>query len=352
MRALTVLLSSMSLLACGVAAPAGNEAGEAVYRQPLTDGNTFACSTCHALTASDDSPRRAAHPIGGASRRGLWKNGAATTFLEAVNVCVKGWQGAPAWAATDPRFSALSAFLDAQGDQASEQRLTFAQVAPPMTLGGGQAARGQVVFNETCALCHGTDGAGSVRGPNLYGTQPTAELVASRVRGFPLVGRMPFWAEDRMSDDELRDVIAWLRLPAERPDAGTYLPAEDAGTMDAGSPTCGVDHPRVGWTTQLQTRAHGVRGRITATSNCTLTLSEFFYDGNGIDVRLVGAPTLAQLGGGLALGPQLYRPGTPWENATLTIALPAGTTLDEVSALSVWCVAVGVSFGDGVLRAP
>lgn len=95
-----------------------------------------------------------------------------------------------------------------------------------------------------------------------------------------------------------------------------------------------------------------MRGCITATSNCTLALSEFFYDGSGIDVRLSGAPSIAQLCAGRPLGPQRYRPGNPWDNANLTVTLPAGTTLDEVSALWVWCVAVGVSFGDGVLVAP
>lgn len=361
MRALFpgLVLSSV-LAACGPASVANDlREGEAVYRQPLTDGNTFACATCHALTASEAPLRRAAHPIGAASRRGSWKNGQAHTFLDAVNACVKGWQGAPAWSPTEPRFLALAAYLDGQGDSASERKLTFKQVAPPAILTGGDSTRGLAVFNEACAACHGVDGIGSPRGPNLAGTEQAADYVASRVRGFPLVGRMPFWAEDRLSDGELIDLIAWLGMAPVRPDAGVpdagvpdAGPVQDAGTVDAGTSSCPSTHPHVGWVLDLQTRAHGVKGRITATDNCTLQLTNFSYDGNGIDVRLYGAPSIAQLGTGIELGPQLYRPGNPWTNASLTIQIPSGKTLDDVAALSVWCVAVGISFGDGTLHAP
>jgi len=344
------------LAACGPVTPAGDVSnGETVYRQPLSDGNTFACATCHALTDTDAPLRRAAHPIGGASKRGGWKNGASRTFLDAVNVCVKGWQGAPAWSSSEPRFLAISAYLDQQGDASSERKLTFKQVAPPTALSGGDVTRGRVLFNEACATCHGVEGVGSPRGPNLAGTQQAADYVASRVRGFPLLGRMPFWAEDRLSDGELIDLIAWLGQPPMHADAGFVEDAgmsQDAGAPDAGTRQCRTDHPRVGWVLDLQTRAHGVQGRLTATNNCTLELTNFSYDGNGIDVRLYGAPSIAQLTSGTALGPQLYRPGRPWTNASLTIELPAGKTLDDVSALSVWCIAVGVSFGDGTLHAP
>lgn len=362
-RGMRILLSLSlvisPLLACGTGAGAlpADSSGETVYRQPLHDGNTFACATCHALTDDEAPLRRAAHPIGGASKRGLWKNGAARSFLDAVNVCVEGWQGAKAWSAEEPRFIALTAFLDSQGDSASERRLTFRQVAPPTVLSGGDVTRGHALFNEACATCHGLDGVGSPRGPNLAGTQLAAEYVASRVRGFPLTGRMPFWSEDRLSDRELLDLIAWLGLPppatdAGVVDAGTSAPDAGSSTPDAGTPQCGSSHPKVGWALELQTRAHGVQGRITATSDCTLQLTNFSYDGNGIDVRLYGAPSIAQLGAGSALGPQLYRPGNPWVNANLTVALPPGKTLDDVVALSVWCVAVGVSFGDGTLQPP
>ncbi len=32
-----------------------------------------------------------------------------------------------------------------------------------------------------------------------------------------------------------------------------------------------------------------MKGRATITDDCTITLTNFFYDGNGIDVRFYGA---------------------------------------------------------------
>ncbi|MBL8914819.1 MAG: c-type cytochrome [Archangium sp.] len=82
-----------------------------------------------------------------------------------MNVCVRGWQGAPAWSSSEPRFLALTEFLTQQGDAASEKTLSFRQVEPPAVLTGGDVPRGRAVFNEACAACHGVDGVGSPRGP-------------------------------------------------------------------------------------------------------------------------------------------------------------------------------------------
>src|ERR1041384_6211788 len=56
--------------------------GRDVYEEPLSDGNTFSCKTCHALSEpSDDGLRRPGHPIGNATRRSRWKQGKVTNFL-------------------------------------------------------------------------------------------------------------------------------------------------------------------------------------------------------------------------------------------------------------------------------
>src|SRR4051794_39044380 len=89
--------------------------GRAVYQVPLADGNSFACSTCHALAEKAASGiRRPGHPIGDATRRRHWKNGRAASFLDATNSCLTEWMGAPAWTETEPRFVALRDFLDAE----------------------------------------------------------------------------------------------------------------------------------------------------------------------------------------------------------------------------------------------
>src|SRR5205085_5586329 len=66
--------------------------GRALYEAPLADGNSFACATCHALSEpSSDGLRRPGHPIGDATHRKQWKNGKASTFLDAVNSCLVEW---------------------------------------------------------------------------------------------------------------------------------------------------------------------------------------------------------------------------------------------------------------------
>lgn len=350
MRLLPVLLFAA---ACGPSVVTG----EQVFRQPLEDGNSFACATCHALNEpNDDGTRLVGHPLAGAVRRGTWKNGAAESFLDAVNSCVTEWQGATKWTADDERFTSLTRWLESTDGHAAP--LSYEIVPPPASLAGGDAARGQALFNGTCSVCHGLDGRGDVRGPNLAGAKLAADYVARRIRlsgsaDSPVYdglegGRMPFWSKDRLDDVELRDLVAFVTTAAV-PDGGLFMP--DAGGGGGGGGGCAKTHPKIGWYADLSTYAHGVKGRATITDDCTVTLSGFHYDGNGIDVRLYGAIG-KDFVRGFPIGGQLYRPGQPYVNVTMPMALPAGKTLDDLDSVSVWCVAARHNFGDGTFRAP
>src|SRR4051812_42645227 len=122
--------ASMALLLSSCAADPNNEArpspGRAVYQEPLSDGNTFACSTCHALSEpTSNGIRRPGHPIGNATRRSHWKNGRAASFLDATNSCLSEWMGAATWTDTEPRFVALRNFLDEEAGTAAAPDLDF-----------------------------------------------------------------------------------------------------------------------------------------------------------------------------------------------------------------------------------
>lgn len=133
-------------------------------------------------------------------------------------------------------------------------------------------------------------------------------------------------------------------------DVSTFDGGPDAGNgvVDAGAPTgCPRVSERVGWSAALATRFHGVAGRVTMTDACTLTVTGFSYDGQGIDVRLTGAAAGQGFARGVALGPQLFRPRQPWVNETLVIPLPADVSLEQLDAVSVWCIAASVDFGSG-----
>jgi mono/diheme cytochrome c family protein len=382
----------MALLGCSqmpappdAPAPADVSSGRTVYETPLSDGNTFSCSTCHALAEpSPDGLRRPGHPIGNATRRTHWKDGKASTFLDAVNSCVTEWMIAPPWTTSEPRFLALRDFLDAQATVGQAPDLVFEIVPPPTDLSGGDAARGQATFNETCVVCHGTDAAGTVRAPRIAGSTRTADYIAERIRTSGsrsstvyaglTGGVMPFWAKDRLADSEIRDLIAFIHSPPSS-DGGAPLDAagsesgiggdassDSAGggadsatnVPDAASDTggsCPKTNPRVGWTADLgiNTGEGQVSGFVTMVDDCTLQLTNFSYDGSGIDVRVYGSKS-SSFSPGFIIGPDLV--GQVFTRATLSVTLPAGTTLDDLDWVAIWCVDAKANFGSGPFQHP
>ncbi len=124
--------------------------------------------------------------------------------------------------------------------------------------------------------------------------------------------------------------------------AATPPPAASAPA----SAVCGLsDHPRVGQVAQLKTIAHNVSGKATVIDNCTIELTGFSYDGQGLpDVFVYGAKD-RNYNAGFAIGPNLF--GKPQFNATFRITLKEGE-LERLDGISIWCVRAAVSFGDGL----
>jgi mono/diheme cytochrome c family protein len=378
------LLAIAAPLACSstdqrsVEPPAGSAGtgptseGELVYQTALREGNSFACATCHALTEpSADGIRRPGHPIGDATRRTTWKNGKANSFLEAANSCVTEWMVAPAWSPSDADYLALYRFLDSRAPVQVAPAVPFDIVQPPSDVSGGDSERGLALFNQTCVVCHGKAGVGTIRGPRVAGSKRAGSYVAKRIRtsgsASSMVydgltgGVMPFWAKDRLSDSELRDLVAFVTSVggAEGPGSAGIGQGGDAasggtggaggsstggthGLGDAGSESpvaCGKTNPRVGWTADLGVN-HGegqVSGFVKMVDDCTLELSDFSYDGNGIDVRVYGSKNQS-FRPGISLSDDLV--GKTFSHQTLTIALPQGTTLDSLDWVSIWCAAL------------
>jgi len=340
----------------GTGEPASMSEGEEIYRSEVDDGNTFTCATCHALREpADDGLRRVAHPLFDAAHRPTYKNGALTEMREAVNSCLTEWMNAEPWEEQDPRWLALEQFLDSQAPEGAVSPLRFEVVPPPFgeLLEGGDAAAGRVLFDASCSSCHGEGGVGTQQAPPVGDRGLDPAYVAERVRtsGRPdspvyeglTGGIMPFWAEDRLSDDELRDLVAWLSR------GGPADPPSDPPDVPPGDPSgCGASHPLVGATAVLEENFHDVGGIAEVIDDCTIEIRDFTFDGTGVDVRLYGG-----LGGnyedGFPMGDDLLRAGG-WHGETLTFTLPEGRTLDELNGVSVWCVPVGVDFGSGTFE--
>lgn len=356
------LAASMTLIlvsGCGSEAAPNDDAdpasnGQALYEARHDDGNTFACSTCHALSEpAADGITRPGHPIGDAAARTSFKNGQLDTLLEAVNTCRQDWMGAPAFSDDDERWLALEAFLGEQAGDSAPSELTFTIADPPTDVGGGDASAGEVTFNRTCSVCHGQSGAGTQLAPPIAGTPEDGAFIATKVRRsgnvdsaiYPelVAGRMPFWAPDRLSDDELRDVVAFL-LDSE-PANPVVITGDEVDLSVAGAQQdCGSTHPAIGQSLTFVGNAHAVAGEATILDDCTIRFSDFSFDGGGIDVHVYGGS-----GGDYSVGPDLSvnMVGTAFDGGEALVRLPEGVTLDDFDGLSIWCVPVGFSFGDG-----
>lgn len=122
-------------------------------------------------------------------------------------------------------------------------------------------------------------------------------------------------------------------------------PAPTAAPMGQ---SCTSDHPRVGQSAQLQTYSHDVSGVARVVDDCTIVIENFTYDGGGPNVRVYGG-TDRTFQTFITLSPHIGRLGG-YENETLTVNLPDGVTLDDIAAISIWCVDFDINFGDGVFE--
>jgi mono/diheme cytochrome c family protein len=354
----TVGLLCFGLLGCGNdPEPPVAEDGELLYMAPHEDGNTFACGTCHALSEpAEDAFTRPGHAIGDAANRPSYKNGQLTTFLDAVNNCRRDWLNTTEFGADDPRWLALEGYLKEQAGDAPADALVYEIVDPPSDVNGGDHIAGETRFNTSCAVCHGQGAVGTERAPAIAGTMLPGDFIAEKVRrsGNPesevypglVIGRMPFWAADRQSDDQLRDLIAFLAMsePAMIP---TATGDEVDLSLDGAQTGCGMTHAKVGQSLTFQTNAHAVAGTATISDDCTILFENFSFDGGGINVHVI-----AGTGGNYEAGADvsINMVGTAFDGGSALVRLPAGVTLDDFDGLSIWCVPVGFSFGDGLLQ--
>ncbi len=348
-----ILCASFGWLA-GCGDSAGEVSGEALYLQRHTDGNTFACATCHALDEpAQDGLRRPGHAIGDAANRPSYKNGQLTELLDAVNTCRVEWMAALPFDGDEPRWTALLAYLSEVAGDRVAPALSYTIVDPPIDLEGGDEMAGQDLFNGACIVCHGLDATGTERALPLRGPSLNAEEVAERIRRSgatnssvyaDLTGsRMPFWSEDRLSDGELRDIVA-------------FVLANDGGAGGGGGMgelrQCESTHAKIGQVAELSTFFHDVSGTAVIVDDCTIRLDDFVYDGEGIDVRFYSGLGGNYLGGFSMSEENLLRPEGYDGSETVYAQLPEGRTLDELDGISVWCVPVRQSFGDGLFRDP
>ncbi|MDF7807814.1 DM13 domain-containing protein [Pontiellaceae bacterium B12219] len=107
-------------------------------------------------------------------------------------------------------------------------------------------------------------------------------------------------------------------------------------------------HSKVGQVAMLSELFHDVAGTVHIVNNRTIELRNFYYDGTGLEVVVFLSPN-SDFYPGISVSENLLR-ATPYVNETLSITLPEGIDLDSVSYVSIWCIDIPVSFGDGMFQ--
>lgn len=334
----------------------GRTGGE-IFTTAISSASTYSCASCHAIAETDgfasDGLRRPGHPLLNATQRPHFKNGALTSMLDAVNICVTEWMNAPPWKSSDTNWINLRNWLQDLADSPTGKPVTIDVVASPKALGGGSTDAGRELFNKSCIVCHGKDGIGTQLAPKITQRGLLPDYISSRVRTSGnsnskaytnlTGGIMPFWGANRLSDGELADIVAFVASGEAVPDK-----AGGGGPISPGSSgSCTKTSNKIGQTLTFTRRFHNVSGIATIIDDCTIELTNFNFDGGGIDVHVYAGTNLQfhpGQGGFSILGNLL---GTRYENGTLRITLPKNVTLAQFDSLSIWCVPVGVSFGDG-----
>jgi hypothetical protein len=108
--------------------------------------------------------------------------------------------------------------------------------------------------------------------------------------------------------------------------------------------SCTTTHEKIGHSGFFSTFAHNVAGKATIIDDCTIEISEFYYDGGGPDVYIYGAVDHQYSGdSAFPIGQRINE--QVFNNATFTIRLPINKNLDDLTGLSVWCVDFAANFG-------
>ena len=233
-------------LACGLAAAVAacsspsrtverpaRERGESLAGDPdfsPSASNYLACTDCHSRTADEGGRIFPGYPLENSAGRASWWDGYSVQYLDAVDFCYRTFmRGQPALAPGQPKGDALYEYLASISPEASSPALPLTITLNIQLVPGGDPATGEALYDAACRNCHGSpSGSGrlhsSVTPLNddlwaFYDQEfPGIDhrvVVAEKVRHgafFGIGGVMPFFAEERLTDEELAHIMAYLGL--------------------------------------------------------------------------------------------------------------------------------------------
>lgn len=201
------------------------------YFETATVKNSMTCVTCHSFNEKDtmavdgDGLIRAGFPIFASSHRSNIKNSGTNLAALGGNVCVIHFMGgeSPGMPASD--LANLDAFLKSGGgrDHPTANNIDYPKSTwtIPKSFDGGNAGRGQKLAVQTCITCHDVGDRkarfAKAGGPLEGGSYKAEELndLALQIRNpdYKHNSEMPGYTDLRLSDQQLLDLIAWLKAP-------------------------------------------------------------------------------------------------------------------------------------------
>lgn len=219
------------------AAPAGDvsSAGAKLFTSTSIGKVKSSCATCHSA-GKPDSRIKPGHTLAGVTKRtstwnGMFKGAALEKNAYGANLCATLFQdkkGGLSAAEITSMNEYLKSLEEAPGAMTKNLTIQWAakpplkqdesvdeKVAKPILKTimrtRGDAKTGENVFAQSCANCHSFKE--KVVGPKFTADiAGEAEIVASAIRfGY---NAMPFFAKDKLSDQQVADVVAYIQETA------------------------------------------------------------------------------------------------------------------------------------------
>jgi len=188
--------------------------------------NPFKCSTCHETTATP-TKQLPGYVLYDSTVRAAWWGGNVDTLLDATNQCIYNFMRGNVLAADDDKGRALFVYLESISPDPSAPTLPLTVVENIVDVPSGDPGMGEVIWNQSCANCHGAPHTGQGRLSDqvslvpddsiaAHGTDPITgarPVVIEKVRHgkfFAVGGNMPLFSVEAMSDTSLGDILAYL----------------------------------------------------------------------------------------------------------------------------------------------
>ena len=211
--------------------------GKALFNDPTIAGttlNVYSCATCHTTGTTDPAGKiLAGAPLEGVTMRPSYWGGQELELLRSINDCLYYFmlKDRP-WEADDTQAEAMYAYLDSisQSGKGTEA-VAFTVKVKVEDMPAGDATLGKAVYDQTCHLCHGAahTGAGklvqrasilpdqTVAGhpsPTYSATDRRLVFIEKTRHGAFLGygGEMPPFSMDKLSDEQLGDLLAFFGL--------------------------------------------------------------------------------------------------------------------------------------------